>query len=52
MQERLNGVYWSVVACLFADDEFDRVCSRRKLKVNARKTKMMSFGKKESKVCD
>ncbi len=49
-----NGVDWSVAACLFADDtvllaeserelrrmidQFHSVCSRRKLRVNARKS--------------
>ncbi len=50
---KLNGVDWSVAACLFADDtvllaeserelqrvvdQFHSVCSRRKLRVNAGK---------------
>ncbi len=51
---RLNGEAWSVVTCLFADDtllaesegdlqrvvnEFCSVCKKRKLKVNAGKSK-------------
>ncbi len=54
---KLNGVDWAVAACLFADDtvllaeseiehqrvvdQFHSVCSRRKLRVNAGKSKMM-----------
>ncbi len=56
---RLNGEDWSVVTCLFVDDtvllaeikgglrrvvkEFYSVCKRRKLKVNAGKSKVMVF---------
>ncbi len=60
---KLNGVDWSVAACLFADDtvllaesernlqrvvvRFHSVCSRRKLRVDEGKTKVMVFEKKE-----
>ncbi len=62
----LNGVDWAVAACLFADDtvllaeserefqkvvdQFHSVCSRRKLRVNARKSKVMIFDRKEVEV--
>ncbi len=65
---KLNGVDWSVAACLFADDivllaeserEFQRVvdhfhnvCSRRKLRVNAGKSKVMVFERREVEVVD
>ncbi len=60
---RLNGEVWSVVPCLFADDtvllaesngdlqrvvnELFSVCKRRKLKVNAGKSKVMVSERKE-----
>ncbi len=60
---KLNGVDWSVTACLFTDDtvlvaeserglqrvvdQFHSVCSRRKLRVNAGKTKVMVFERKD-----
>ncbi len=63
---KLNGVDWSVVACLFVDDtvllaeserelqrvvdQFHRVCSRRKLRVNSGKSKVMVFERKEVEV--
>ncbi len=63
---RFNGVVWSVVTCLFADDtvllaesegdlqrvvnEFFSVCKRRKLKVNAGKSKVMVFERREEEV--
>ncbi len=63
---RLNGEVWSVVTCLFADNtvllaesegnlqrevnEFYSVCKRRKLKVNAGKSKVMMFGRREEEV--
>ncbi len=56
---KLNGADWSAAACLFADDtmllaeserklqrvvdHFHTVCSRRKLRVNAGKSKVMVF---------
>ncbi len=65
---RLNGEVWSAVTCLFADDtvllaesegglqrivnEFYSVCKRRKLKVNAGKSKVMVFGRREVEVVD
>ena len=64
----LNGESWRVVTCLFADDtvllaeserqlqkvvdEFHKVCLRRKLKVNAGKSKVMVFERREMEVCD
>ncbi len=58
-----NGVDWSVTACLFADDtvllaeserelqrvvdQFHSVCSSGKLRVNAGKSKVMVFDRKE-----
>ncbi len=63
---KLNGVDWSVAACLFADDtvlleeserelqravdQFHSVCSRRKLRVNAGNSKVMVSDRKEVKV--
>ncbi len=63
---RLNGEDWSVVTCLFADDtvllaeceedlqrvvnEFYNVYKRRKLKVNAGKSKVMAFERREGEV--
>ncbi len=63
---KLNGVGWSVAAYLFADytmllaeserklqrvvDQFHSVCSRRKLRVNAGKSKVMVFERKEVEV--
>ncbi len=60
---KLNGVDWSVAACLFADDtvllaeserdlqrmvdQFHSVCSRKKLRVNAGKSKVKIFERKE-----
>ncbi len=65
---RLNGEVWSVVTCFFADDtvllaesegdlqrvvnEFHSVCERRKLKVNAGKSKMMVLERREEEVVD
>ncbi len=65
---RLNGEDWSVVTCLFVDDtvllaesegdlqrvvnEFYSVYKRRKLKVNAGKSKVMVFEKREEEVID
>ncbi len=63
---RFNGKDWSVVTCLFADDtvslaesvedlervvnEFYDVCRRRKLKVNAGKSQVMVFERREGEV--
>ncbi len=63
---KLNGVNWSVAACLLADDtvlvteserelqrvvdQFHSVCSRRNLKVNAGKSNVMVFERKEVEV--
>ncbi len=63
---RLNGIVWSVVTCLFVDDtvllaesvgdlqrvvnEFYNVCKRRKMKVNAEKSKVMVFQRREGEV--
>ncbi len=60
---RLNGEVWSVVTCLFPDgtvllaesegdlqrvvNEFFSVCKRNKLKVNAGKSKVMVFDRRE-----
>ncbi len=60
---RLNGEVWSIVTCLFADDivllaeregdlqrvvnEFYSVYKRRKLKVNAGKSKVMMFERRK-----
>ncbi len=65
---KLNGVDWSVTAFLFADDtvllaesekviqrvvdQFHSVCSRRKLRVNAGKSKVMVFERREVEVVD
>ena len=65
---KLNAGDWSVAACLFADDtvllaeserelqrvvdQFHSVCSRRKLRVNAGKSKVMVFERKEVEVVD
>ncbi len=65
---RLNGQDWSVVTCLFADDTvflaesegdlqrlvngFYSVCKKRKLKVNAGKSKVMVFQRREEEVID
>ncbi len=65
---KLNRVDWPVAACLFADDtvllaESERklqrvvdqshcVCSRRKLRVNVGKSKVMAFERKEIEVVD
>ncbi len=63
---KLNGVDWTVAACLFADDtvlpaeskrelkrvidQFHSVYSRRKLKANAGKCKVMVFERKDVEV--
>ena len=60
---RMNDVDWPVVGCLFADDtvllaeserelqrvvdEFHRVCARRKLRVNAGKSKVIVFERRQ-----
>ncbi len=60
---KLNGVDWSVAACLLVDDtvllaesesklqrvvdQFHSVCSRKKLRVNAGKSKVKIFERKE-----
>ncbi len=60
---KLNGGDWSVAACLFADgtvllaeserklqrvvDQFHNVCSRRKKRVNAGKSKVIVFERKD-----
>ncbi len=60
---KMNGVDWSVAACLFVDDtvllaeserelqkvvdQFHSLCSIRKLEVNAGKGKVMVFARKE-----
>ncbi len=65
---RLNREDWSVVTCLSADDtlllaeskgdlqrvlnEFFSVCKRRRLKVNAGKSKVMVFERREEEVHD
>ncbi len=65
---KVNGVDWSVVACLFADDtvllaeserelqrivdKFYNVCVRRKLKLNVGKSKVMVFKRNEMEVVD
>ncbi len=65
---RLNGEVWFVVTLLFADDTvllagsegdlqrlvnvFSSVCKRRKLKVNAGKSKVMVFERREEEVVD
>ncbi len=65
---RLNGEDWAAVTCFFADDtmllveseedvqtvvtEFYNVCKRRKLKVNAGKSKVMVFERREGEVID
>ena len=65
---KVNGVGWSVVTCLFADDtvllaeserelqrvvdEFYSVCVRRKLRVNGGKSKVMVFERREVEVVD
>ncbi len=68
MEKWLNGEVWSVVTCLFADDtvllaesegnlqrvvnEFYSVCKRRKLKVNAGKSKVIVFERRVVEVVD
>ncbi len=63
---KLNGVDWSVTACLFVDDtvllaeserelqrvldQFYNVCNRRKLRVNAGQSKVMVFESREVEV--
>ncbi len=65
---RVKGEDWSIVTCLFPDDtmlleesegdlqrvvnEFHSVCKRRKLKVNAGKSKVMVFETREREVTD
>ncbi len=65
---KLNEVGWSVAICLFADDtvllagseierqavigQFNSVCVRRKLRVNAGKSKGMMFERKEAEALD
>ncbi len=65
---RLNGEDRFIVTCLFADDtvllaeskgdlqrvvnEFYSVCKRRKLKVNAGKSKVMVFERREEEAVD
>ncbi len=65
---RLNEEVWYVVTCLFADDtvllaenegglqrvvnEFFSVCKKGKLKVNAGKSKVMVFSRREEEVVD
>ena len=59
---KINGIRWAVVACLFADDtvvcrvkHFSGrriVCKRRKLKVNAEKSKVMVFERREVEEVD
>ncbi len=67
-KSRLNGEEWSVVTCLFVDDtmllaesvgdfqrvgnEFYSVCKRRKLKVNAGKSKVIVFERREEEMVD
>ncbi len=63
---KLNGVDWSAADCLFADDtvllagserylrrvvdQFYSVCSKRKLRVNTGKSKVIVFERKEREV--
>ena len=57
-----NGSVWKVPSILYADDavllaesmvnEFNRACERRKLKVNASKSKVMVFERKEFDTVD
>ena len=63
-----NGRMWTVPACLYADDavlfaeseqelqrmvtEFDRVCERRKLRVNVGKSKVMVFERRDYDTID
>ena len=63
-----NGSVWKIPACLYADDavlfaeseenlqsmvsEFNRVCERRKLEVNAGKSKVMVFERKKFDTVD
>ena len=65
---KMNRVDWSVAACLYVEDavllaeserelqrvvdQFNSVCSRRKLRVNAGKSKMMVFERKEVEITD
>ncbi len=65
---RVNAVDWSVIVCLFADDtvlladserelqrvvdQFQSVCSRRKLIVNVGKSKAMVFERSKVEVVD
>ncbi len=65
---RLNGEDFSVVTCLFVDgtvllaeseedlqrvvNEFYNVCKRRKLQVNAGKSKVMVFERREGAMID
>ena len=64
----MNGMGWTVVTCLFADDtvlftkseqelqrvmdEFYSVCMRRKLKANAELSKLMVFERRKVEVVD
>ena len=63
-----DGIEWKIPACLYADDAvlfaeseeelqrmvsaFDKVCERRKLKVNAKKSKVMVFERREYDMVD
>ncbi len=63
---KLNGVGWSVTTCLFADntvllaesetelqrvaDQFHSVCSRRYLRMNTGRSKVMVFERREVEV--
>ncbi len=64
----MNGMGWSVTACQFADDtlllaeserelqrvvdQIHNVCKRRKLRVNAGKSKVMVFERRDVEVID
>ncbi len=55
---KMNGMGWLVTACLFADerklqrvvDQFHSVCNTRKMRVNAGKSKVMVFERREVEV--
>ncbi len=65
---KLNRVDWSVTACLFPDDtvllteserelqrvadQFHNLCSRKKLRVNTGKSKVVVFERREVEVVD
>ncbi len=65
---RSNGEVWFVVTCFFVDNmvllaesegdlhrvvnEFHSVCKRREIKVNAEKSKVMVFERREEKLID